>query len=107
MTSAKGLRAVLILWVLSLIILSRISLEPCLYDSLRIFLIGLGALLLAYMAGLHRAIGFGLLVYLIVASFIAYSISSRENGLSYIESIIFLAPVIIVAIYAWIKRPKP
>ena len=105
--SSKWLRVSLMLWVIVLIIISRISLEPGLYDSLRILVIGLGAVLLAYMAGLHIVIDLGLLVYLIVASIIAYNIASAKNGLSYLESIAFLAPVLIVAVYAWLKRPKP
>ncbi len=95
------------LWVIALIILSRISLRPGVYDALRIFLIGIGAILLAYMAGLRKAVSLGLLGYLIVASFIAYNICSSKTRLSYTTSIILLIPVVTVAIYAWIKRPKP
>ncbi len=105
--SSRWLRVSLMLWVIILIILSRISLEPGLYDSLRILVIGLGAILLVYMAGLRIIIGLGLFIYLIVASIIAYNIASAKNGLSYLESIAFLAPVLIVAVYAWLKRPKP
>ena len=107
MRDSKWLRIALMLWVIALIVLSRISLEPGVYDALRIFLIGLGAVLLAYMAGLHKAVSLGLLGYLLVASFIAYSISSPGTRLSYTTSIILLIPVVAVAIYAWIKRPKP
>lgn len=95
------------LWVIALIVLSRINLERGLHDSLRIFIVGLGAVLLAYMAGLNIIIGLGLTIYLGAASAIAYNIASAGNGLSYLETIVLLTPVVIVAIYAWLKRPKP
>ncbi len=106
MRDSKWLRIGLILWVIILIVVSMISLEPRVYDTLRIFLVGLGAVLLAYMAGLHKAVGLGLLLYLLAITFIAYSISSPKTGLSYTMSIILLTPILIVAVYAWIKRPK-
>ncbi len=107
MSDSKWLRILLMLWVITLIVLSRISLEIGLYDSLRLFIIGLGAIMLAYMAGLRKIIGIGLLIYLIVASIIVYNLASAKNGLSYLESIVFLSPVLVVAVYAWLKRPKP
>ncbi len=107
MRDSKGFRILLILWVILLVILSRIGIEPALYDSMRIFIIGLGAILLALMAGLHRTISLGLFAYLIVVSIIAYNIASTKNGLSYLESIAFLVPALLVAVYAWLRRPKP
>ncbi len=96
---------VLILWVIVLVALSMSNISIYYKNTLIVFMLGLGALLLGYMAGLSRLLQLLITAYIIVAVMVLYVIV-KPTSLHEPVVVLLYAPILLYAIYAWLKRPK-
>ncbi len=96
---------VLILWVIILVALSMSNISAYHKNTLMVLILGLGALLLGYMASLRRLLQLLVAAYIIVVVVVLYVII-KPTSLHEPTVILLYTPILLYAIYAWLKRPK-
>uniref|UniRef100_A0A7J3ZJH9 Uncharacterized protein n=1 Tax=Fervidicoccus fontis TaxID=683846 RepID=A0A7J3ZJH9_9CREN len=99
---ATGIAA---LWIVLVVLVSSTSFLGE-YGGLALYLlVGIGVLLLGYMAGLEPIVQLALLLYLALSSFLLAKTGPPEN-IREPYMLILCTPMLVCAAYSWIKRPK-
>ncbi len=96
---------VLILWVIVLIALSMSNISAYQKNTLTILVLGFGALLLGYMARLRVLVQLLVVAYVLGITIVLYVV---VKPVSLHEPVVILLyiPILLYAIYAWLKRPR-
>lgn len=106
MDSTNKLGYILILWVLLVVLVSMVGLEDVTRTILLFFLLGIGSWLLGYMAGLKRYLQVSFLIYVVSTSVMLHT-TVKPPSTHNLYVILVYIPILVYAIYAWLKRPRP
>lgn len=105
MVYTSRLGYLLVLWALLIVIISIVSIPETLRVVLLVSLLGIGSWTLGFIANIKRLMQLLFLMYTIIIPVVLY-VYIKPTDMHDINVILAYAPILLYALYSWLKRPK-